>query len=163
MAPRDRSVRVFTIGHSARTLREFVELLKEHGIRVVVDVRRFPKSRRYPHFERSELERALEGRGISYVWLGEKLGGFRERGYEAYMDTEDFRRGLMELLRIIEGSEGRVALMCRERLWFKCHRRFISSVLVWLGYRVVHIVDRDRKYVHRWTKEVGGLEGYKVA
>lgn len=154
MLSRNEVVEVYTVGHSNRSLEEFLKLLDKYGIGIVVDVRRFPSSRRYPHFRREELERALKEKNLRYVWLGDKLGGFRPGGYEAYMETADFKSGFSSLLRIVEESRGkRVAIMCRERLWFKCHRRFISDILVWLGYRVVHIIDEDKVYMHKKSRE----------
>lgn len=140
---------VYTIGHSNRTFEEFLELLRRYGIKVIVDVRRFPKSRRVPWTESTTLKKLLEDNGVEYVWLGDLLGGFREGGYKAYMETGDYRRGLEKLVNIIRSSGKTVALMCREKLWFKCHRRFISDSLIQLGYRVVHIVDMSRTYEHR--------------
>ncbi len=140
---------VYTVGHSIRSPQEFLEILRTYNVRLVVDVRRFPKSRRVPWTENSRLKEILESEGVSYIWLGDLLGGFRRGGYKEYMNTEDYRRGLEKLIGIIEGSLEPVALMCRERLWFKCHRRFISDSLTQLGYRVVHIIDKNRTYTHR--------------
>lgn len=141
-------VTVYTIGHSNRELGEFLRLLRDYSIRMVVDVRRFPTSRRFPHFNREILAEALAREGISYVWLGDLLGGFRKGGYERYMETADFERGLARLLEVL-GREKGVAIMCRERLWFKCHRRFIADRLVERGYRVVHIIGPGKTYVHK--------------
>ncbi len=155
MLSRDEVVEVYTIGHSNRSLEEFLEILEEYRIGVVVDVRRFPSSRKYPHFRKEDLERALKEKNIRYIWLGDKLGGFRPGGYESYMKTVDFKNGFSFLLRIIkENKDEKIAIMCRERLWFKCHRRFISDILVWLGYRVVHIIGKDKIYVHKKSREI---------
>ena len=135
MLSRDEVVEVYTIGHSNRSLEEFLEILEEYEVGIVVDVRRFPSSRRYPHFRKEDLERALKEKNIRYIWLGDKLGGFRPGGYESYMKTAEFKNGFSSLLRIIKkNKDEKIAIMCRERLWFKCHRRFISDILVWLGY-----------------------------
>ena len=112
-------------------------------------MRRFPKSRRVPWTESSTLKKLLEGEGITYVWLGDLLGGFRSGGYKAYMETEDYKKGLEKLVHIIDGSPGPTAVMCKEKLWFKCHRRFISDSLTLLGYKVVHIIDKGRIYIHK--------------
>ena len=138
---------IYTIGHSNRSLEEFLSLLDHYGIGLVVDVRRFPTSRKYPHFSRESLEAALSSRGIGYAWLGDLLGGYRKGGYRAYMETEEFRRGLERLLELAEGR--RTAIMCAERLWFRCHRRFIADALVAMGHEVVHIVEPGREYRHR--------------
>jgi len=143
---------VYTVGHSTRSLRELLEILDRYGVKVVIDVRRFPTSKRYPHFRRESLERELSARGIEYVWLGRDLGGFRRGGYESYMETEEFARGVERLLNLLERGK-RVAILCRERLWFKCHRRFISDVLVGLGYRVIHIILKEWTYVHKSSRK----------
>lgn len=128
-------VTVFTIGYGGRKFEKFVSLLREHGVGVVVDVRRFPRSKD-PSYNREALEEALRAEGIRYVFLGETLGGFRG-GYEAYMETEGYREGIRRLNGLLE--EGRVALMCLERSPRGCHRRYISKTLVDLGIRVEHI------------------------
>ena len=139
---------VYTIGHSSRSLKELIAILKDYKISLVVDVRRFPTSRLFPHFKKESLERALEEIGIKYVWLGDLLGGFREGGYLEYMKSKEFEMGFRRLLDLIR-SNNRVAILCRERLWIKCHRRFISDKLVEEGYRVIHIIDRRRAYERR--------------
>jgi len=73
-------VHLFTVGHSTRTLQKLISLLKEHGVQVLVDVRRWPSSKRNPQYNRGELQRSLETEGIEYVWLGEELGGYRREG-----------------------------------------------------------------------------------
>ncbi len=141
---------IYTLGHSNRELNELINLLKKYNIKLLIDVRRFPTSKRYPHFNRENLGKVLNKYGIAYVWLGSKLGGFRSGGYKAYMNTEEFREGLRNLLSLINNlKEGHAAIMCRERLWFKCHRRFIADELVKLGYKVIHIIDDKRVYTHR--------------
>jgi len=143
---------IYTIGHSDRSLGELIEILKSHGVEVVVDVRRFPTSRRCPWFNKDNLRHALESSGIRYYWLGRELGGFREGGYERYMETEEFKEGIRRLLEI--AGTGNTAILCRERLWFRCHRRFISDVLRGLGYRVVHIISGDRTYEHKRGRRI---------
>jgi len=138
---------IYTIGHSTRTLSELIKLLKNCGIEIVVDVRRFPSSKKFPYFRREYLEDQLERNGIEYFWLGDSLGGYRKGGYDRYMKSNDFKEGIADLLSI--AKKGKTAIMCAELLWFKCHRRFISDVLLKLGYKVVHIVDEKRTYEHR--------------
>ncbi|HDD33784.1 MAG: DUF488 domain-containing protein [Thermoprotei archaeon] len=143
---------VYTVGHSTRSLEELIKLLKAYGVGILVDVRRFPTSSICPHFKAENLEKALKRRGIRYVWLGDKLGGFRKGGYAKYMETEDFRRGLEELVEVIEEGEARgvgVAIMCSEKLWFKCHRRFIADALAEKGIKVLHIIDEGRLSEHK--------------
>ena len=138
---------VYTVGHSNRRLEEFLDILKSYNIRVLVDVRRFPKSRKFPHFNRDILKSALEKEGIVYYWLGDLLGGFRTGGYERYMKTEEFKDGIRKIMNIILKSPS-VAIMCKEKFWFRCHRKFISNVLVKEGIEVIHIVDKEKTYTH---------------
>ena len=137
---------IFTIGHSTLSLRGFIDLLIKYNIETIVDVRRFPTSKKSPHFKREILKQELEKHKISYIWLGKKLGGFRKGGYRNYIETEDFKSGIKELL---ENLKGRTVIMCAEKLWFKCHRRFIADELVKRGIKVIHIIDEKRTYEHR--------------
>jgi len=139
---------IYSIGHSTRSLDELVELLAAHGIAALADVRRFPRSRKNPQFNRELLEGELPARGIEYRWLGDLLGGYRDGGYQAYLATEEFRRGLAELEGMAAGR--RTAFMCAEKLFFRCHRRFIADALVERGWRVLHIIEPGRKpYEHK--------------
>ena len=140
---------VYTVGHSNRPFEEFLELIRAYGVKVVVDVRSRPKSRWATWSARGTLAWLLEQEGIGYVWLGELLGGFRMGGFKEYMKTDGYRRGVEMLVGVVEYSPGPVALMCREKLWFKCHRRHIAGSLASLGYRVVHIVDGRRYHAHK--------------
>ena len=140
---------MYTIGHSNRDLREFIRILKFYRINTLIDVRRFPTSRIVPHFKREILENELLVHNIKYVWLGDLLGGYRRGGYEAYMSSEEFKEGLNKLINIVTSSEGYVALMCSEKLWFRCHRRFIANKLVEKGFEVIHIIDIDRVQRHK--------------
>ncbi len=141
--------RIYTIGHSNRTINELLLILKSYNIKTVVDVRRFPKSTKNPQFNKEELEKQLKRHGIKYYWLGEELGGYRKGGYQEYMKTKDYLKGIQKLLELVESGNGNVALMCSEKLWFKCHRKFIADTLVDLGYRVIHIIELDRVQEHR--------------
>ena len=127
-----------SLGHSTKTFDEFVALVRGAGIDVIADVRRFPQSRRHPHFSRERLERELPARGIAYVWLGPQLGGFRDEGYDAWMRTEDFERGLHTLERLTQ--EARTGFMCSEGAPWKCHRRFVSRALFERGHEVSHLL-----------------------
>ncbi|HET9847631.1 MAG TPA: DUF488 domain-containing protein [Candidatus Dormibacteraeota bacterium] len=121
---------------------ELVELLQEHGIRQLVDVRHFPRSRRNPQVNQEMLDRELAARGIAYFWEGEALGGFRPGGYQAYMATRDFAKGMARLEELV--AEAPTAIMCAEIVWFRCHRRFIAREMAVRGYRVTHIVNRGK-------------------
>ncbi len=139
---------VYTIGHSNRSLDEFLNLLKHYGISIIVDVRRFPKSTKYPYFSKDNLVNSLSREGIKYIWLGDKLGGFRNGGYVNYMKHREFKEGLQLLIKIIE-SNPNVGIMCCEKFWFKCHRKFIANELAKKGYIVIHIIDKDKVGVHK--------------
>jgi len=127
---------IYTIGYGGRKFEAFLSLLKKYGINLVVDVRRFPKSK-YPEYVKENLEQELPQRGIGYVFMGDTLGGFR-RGYQAYMKTEAYMRGIKDLLDLAE--KGRVAIMRLERSPKGCHRRYISKTLQDLGVQILHIV-----------------------
>ncbi|MFO8009405.1 MAG: DUF488 domain-containing protein [Dehalococcoidia bacterium] len=131
---------VYTLGTSTRSPEEFVELLKHHSIKEVVDVRRYPGSR-FEHFRKENLARLLRNNSIDYIPLGEYLGGHRKGGYEAFMKTETFREGIARLEEIATGAT--TAIICAERLPQKCHRRFIASELKSRGREVFHIIDAD--------------------
>ena len=152
---------VWTIGHSTRTIHEFLAVLDAHRIEVVVDVRRFPGSRRLPHFQAASLEPALTACNVHYVWTPALGGrrrpapsspndGWRHPAFRAYADhiaTEEFAVGLFELLMIAYGL--RTAVMCAEVLWWRCHRRIISDVVTSLGGEVLHIRDASAAERHR--------------
>ena len=153
---------VYSIGHSNRPLDEFLAQVEAHAIRCIADVRAFPSSRRWPHFNREPLARALEGRGIRYVWIP-ALGGRRHgkpradsphtawtvagfRHYADHIDSEEFAQGLDQLLAAARAQ--RTAFMCAEALYWRCHRRLIADRLLVSGYQVLHIESRDRAIEH---------------
>lgn len=154
---------IFTLGHSNRPWPEFLHLLRAYGIEVVADIRAFPSSRRYPHFSQENLKAALEKEGIGYVWLGKELGGYRKKGlgkaspntawdspgfrnFADHMLTEEFQNGAERLLRL--ASEKKTAVVCAERLWWRCHRRLLSDWLLAQGHRVLHILDFGKVVEH---------------
>ncbi|HXE75754.1 MAG TPA: DUF488 domain-containing protein [Candidatus Xenobia bacterium] len=158
---------VWTIGHSTRALEELLAALKAHGIESLCDVRSFPRSRRHPHFNRENLQVELPGAGLAYHWFGEKLGGYRKktrpdsphtalrspgfRNYADHMESDAFREGIEELLRLAEGK--RSAYMCAERLWWRCHRSLISDYLAAVrGAEIIHIHDEKKTEPHRVSK-----------
>jgi uncharacterized protein (DUF488 family) len=155
------SLTIWTVGHSNHSAENFREILTAHTIEHVVDVRRFPGSRRLPQFASTTLERELAIANVSYQWI-ESLGGrrrpsltspntaWRNASFRAYADhiaSEEFADGLSELLMTANGR--RTAVMCAEVLWWRCHRRIISDVLVSLGIEVIHIRDRFVTEEHR--------------
>jgi uncharacterized protein (DUF488 family) len=138
---------IFTIGHSTHPVEKFISLLREQGIQCLVDVRRFPSSKKHPQFTKENLSASLEQVRIQYAWLGEHLGGFRAGGYEAYTQTKAFKTGVEQLKRL--GSKNRTAIMCAELLFFRCHRRFIAEQLTQDGWKVLHIMDQGKLYEHK--------------
>lgn len=132
---------LWTIGHSNRSVKYFLELLKAHNIEVLVDVRRFPTSK-IEHFKREQMERWLPKNGVEYLWLGEKLGGYRRGGYKNYMQTKSFREGIQRLLEI--ARKKRVCIMCMETNPKYCHRRHISAYLERRGIQVFHILKKGQ-------------------
>ena len=141
---------IWTIGHSTLREEEFIDLLKNFGIKRLIDVRRFPTSKKYPQFKREHLKRSLEEAGIEYVYLGDLLGGYRKGGYPAYIKTDSFKEGLSRLISLARNK--RTVIMCAEKLFFRCHRRFIADELVKRGLKVIHIIDKKRVYEHKTTK-----------
>jgi len=132
---------IFTLGTSNRTFKEFLEILEKYQIKVVVDVRHFPTSKLFPHFKKENLKKLLEKEKIKYFHL-EKLGGYREGGYEKYMETKDFKEGLEKLMEIAKREK--TAIVCAEKFPWKCHRAFISQALEKKGFKVIHIIDKER-------------------
>lgn len=132
---------LWTVGHSNRTVKYFLDLVKEHGIEVLVGIRRFPTSN-VEHFKREKMEKWLAEHGIEYVWMGEELGGYRRGGYNAYTKTEQFREGIVKLLELARHKM--VCIMCLEPNPKYCHRRFISTYLERHGVKVVHILKKGQ-------------------
>ena len=156
-------MRVWTIGHSNHTLQAFLELLQGHRLEALVDVRRFPGSRRQPQYGRERLCAALAERHVTYHWLP-ALGGRRRplpdspntawrnasfRGYADYMDSDAFAAGLAELIEL--ARIGRTAAMCAEALWWRCHRALIADALRVRGIEVVHILGANNAVMHPYT------------
>ncbi len=137
---------IYTIGHSNRSIEEFIDLLKYFKIDVVVDVRRFPSSRKFPWFNKEFLREELEKHGIKYFHLGE-LGGYRREKYVNYAETREFEEAVRKLLTLISPYR-RAAIMCSESKWWKCHRRFIAGKIVELGHQVTHILSKNRVQKH---------------
>jgi uncharacterized protein (DUF488 family) len=162
---------VWTIGHSTRTAAEFRGVLVHHGIELVADVRRFPGSRRLPHFASDVLEADLASDGILYRWFPQLGGrrrpdadsindGWRHQAFRAYADhiaTEEFAEGLTDLLMLAPGL--RTVIMCAEVLWWRCHRRIISDVLTSLDVPVFHIVSEKAPELHRLSPPARVVRG----
>jgi len=142
-----------------------------HGIQAVADVRRFPASRRHPHFSRDQLEPFLAAKGVAYRWMPE-LGGRRAarrdsrntgwrvagfRGYADYMETPEFSAALGEL--IAAAHQRPTAVMCAESLWWQCHRRLIADCMVASGHVVLHIESDAKASPHRLISPARLVEG----
>ncbi|MEW9571748.1 DUF488 family protein [Rhodanobacter sp. Si-c] len=154
---------VWTIGHSTRTLEEFLALLAAFRIEAVADVRRFPGSRRWPQFARDALAVSLAAHGIGYRWFPQ-LGGRRRtrpdspntawrnaafRGYADHLASAEFAEGLAGLLAF--AARQRTAVMCAEAVWWRCHRSIIADVLKQRGIEVIHILGLQHGVVHPWS------------
>ena len=166
-----RPTEIWTVGHSTRGADEFLALLREHGIAIVADVRRFPGSQRFPQFDEENLRRTLDAAGIRYVHLAE-LGGRRPvrpdsrnlawrnasfRGYADHMETPAFLGGIARLLEL--ARSGRTAMMCAEAVWWRCHRSLIADHLKSIGIRVVHILGPGSVQDHPYTPAARLVDG----
>lgn len=153
---------LYTVGHGDRTLDELLELLKQNGVEILVDVRARSADEEHPNFHRDHLRHACERSGLEYHWAGHHLGGRRRaragsrhtaiiderlRGFADFMDTEDFKIGLRQLFGLNE--HGVTALLCVERYPQKCHRAMIADALLLKGVSVVHLIDDHESVVHR--------------
>ena len=162
---------VWTVGHSTRSEEEFVGILIAHGVQVLVDVRSFPGSRRYPQFNRTALSESLAKAGIEYKHEP-RLGGRRTsradshntawrnaqfRGYADHMETEVFRKGVEELLEL--AGDARVAVMCAEAVWWRCHRGLLADYLKANGHTVIHIIDEKKTEEHPFTPAARIVDG----
>jgi uncharacterized protein (DUF488 family) len=155
-----------TLGHGTLAADDFVVLCRSAGAGTVVDVRRYPGSRRHPHFQHDAMEGWLAEAGLQYRWLP-ALGGRRTpapesanvalrnpqfRGYADHMAGEEFRRGCAELLDL--ARSGSVAAMCAESVWWRCHRRLLADHLVLVaGIEVEHVLPDGRLSPHNPTPE----------
>lgn len=135
---------IYTLGTSTREIGEFFSLIEIYGIKSIVDVRRFPQSKRFPHFNKDKIKKESERLGISYYWLGDLLGGFRTGGYESYKKEASYLKGLNEVESM--AKESVIVLICAERLPRKCHRFQIAKSLKEHGWEVIHIIDEG----HTW-------------
>lgn len=129
---------IFTLGTSRRTISEFIEILKFYEIKLVVDVRRWPKSKNFPHFNQENLAKVLKEENIGYLHL-EDLGGYRKEGYETYMSSSVFSKALERVIK--EAERKKVCLVCAEKAYFRCHRKYIAKALKNRGYSVKHIFE----------------------
>ena len=162
---------IYTIGHSTRSLDEFLAMLRAHAIAQLADVRTLPRSRRHPHFSREALGASLGAARIAYRHLA-ALGGLRKprpdsantawrqegfRGYADYMETPSFASGISKLLEY--AANGRTAIMCAESLWWRCHRSLISDYLKANDVEVTHIMAEGKSEAHPFTSAARIVDG----
>jgi uncharacterized protein (DUF488 family) len=163
---------LFSIGHSNQPLDRFLGLLAQRRIKALVDIRRFPGSKKYPHWSQKTLAAALQEAGIEYHWI-EALGGRRSskrgapaspnlglrnqgfRNYADYMLTQEFRQAVVKLLGI--AAHKRTAMMCAEAVYWRCHRRLVSDFLLANKVAVQHIFPSGEVRPHKLTEgaEIG--------
>jgi len=165
-------MRIWTIGHSTRSIDTFISLLKANGIKLLADVRLLPGSKRYPQFNKEKLSDSLGKPGIRYEHFPE-LGGRRKakpdskntawrnasfRGYADYMGTEEFDQGVKRLLDLAAAA-GPTAIMCAEAVWWRCHRSLISDYLKTVDIEVMHILDENKVEPHPYTSAARIVKG----
>jgi len=164
---------IYTIGHSTRTLNEFLDLLNVYSITLLVDVRTIPRSRHNPQFNKETLPVTLKSYGVKYIHMPE-IGGLRHpkrdsvniawknmgfRGYADYMQTKEFTDNLLKITAL--ERENCLALMCAEALPWRCHRGLISDALVVRHVKVLHIISKDNTITHELT-EFAHVEGNQI-
>lgn len=162
---------IWTIGHSTRTIDEFVAMLRSFDIELLADIRSYPGSRKYPHFNSENLLAVMPRNGIEYMLIPE-LGGRRKvapdspnvqwrhpafRGYADYMDTPQFLEGIGILT--AEALRRRTAFMCSEAVWWRCHRSLVSDYLKSIGWTVMHIMDEGKASEHPYTPAARIVDG----
>ncbi|MBK5188060.1 MAG: DUF488 domain-containing protein [Gemmatimonadaceae bacterium] len=162
---------LWTVGHSTHSLDDFLEILRAHGITRIADVRRFPGSRAYPQFNPDSLEPALAEMRIGYTPML-ALGGRRKplpdsphtawrnesfRGYADYMDTPEFAAAADDLAALARSD--RVAAMCAEAVWWRCHRSMIADHFKANGWSVLHILGTAEAREHPYTSVAKIIDG----
>jgi uncharacterized protein (DUF488 family) len=165
-------MRIWTIGHSTRSIGDFISLLEENEIKLLADVRSLPGSKRYPQFNKDALKKSLSAHGICYEHFPE-LGGRRKakpdscntawrnasfRGYADYMETEQFQKGVKRLLDLSR-SAGPAAIMCAEAVWWRCHRSLVADYLKARHIEVMHILNASRAEPHPYTSAARIVKG----
>jgi uncharacterized protein (DUF488 family) len=167
----ESSPSIWTIGHSTHPIETFIAMLQSFSISILTDIRNYPGSKRYPHFNKEALEMALKQDGIQYVHLKE-LGGRRKpspdsintnwrneafRGYADYMGTTEFKNAIVQLEDI--ASTQRTAYMCSEAVWWSCHRALVSDYLKIRGWKVMHIMGMGKTTEHPYTSAARIVDG----
>ncbi len=164
-------VKIWTAGHSTREIDEFTAMISAHGVEAVADVRRFPGSRKYPHFSQEYLPNSLASVGVEYLHIPD-LGGRRRphpdsrntawrnesfRGYADHMETEQFRSGIECLLKL--AGRKNTVIMCSEAVWWRCHRALIADFLKVRGVHVEHILSQAKSSDHPYTSAARVIQG----
>lgn len=159
--------RLHTLGHSNRSLEDFIALLRWAELRILVDVRAQPHSARHPHFGQESLREALTAAGIDYHWAGRQLGGHRParadsrhtalpedglRGYADHMDSDPFKKAAMQLIGLARRAP--CVVLCAEREPLHCHRSLIADYLTLQGVEVWHLIDAGDMRAHQLRPEV---------
>ncbi|HEX8549459.1 MAG TPA: DUF488 domain-containing protein [Cytophagaceae bacterium] len=167
----EREKKIYTIGHSTYSIEDFITMLKVHNIGILVDIRRHPGSKRYPHFNKEFFEQILKENGIKYQHL-EELGGRRRpkadsintawrnlsfRGYADYMETMEFKDGIEKLTTLADTKP--TVYMCSEAVWWSCHRSLVSDYLKIRDWKVMHIMSKDKLQEHPFTSAAKVSEG----
>lgn len=162
---------IYTIGHSTHSWEDFLSMLKSFDIRVLVDIRTFPGSRKFPQFDQENMIKELPENGIQYLHMKE-LGGRRKpkkdskndrwrntsfRGYADYMETAEFKNAVGKLKGI--ASANRTAYMCSEAVWWRCHRALVSDFLKVEGWNVQHIMATGKSQEHPYTSPAIVVDG----
>lgn len=141
---------IYSLGTSNRTLEQFLHLLKTYRISQVVDVRRWPTSKHFEHFKKENLQKFLKQNKINYFHL-ENLGGYRTGGYKAYIKTKQFKQDLKKLINIAQKSP--TAIVCAEKLPWKCHRAYIAQQLKKINFQIIHILEKDKIWQSKTEKK----------
>ena len=164
-------MKIYTIGHSTHPIAYFIAMLKSFDIQVMADIRSMPGSNKYPQFNQSALDGSLKEAGIKYIHIPE-LGGRRKprpdsvnttwhnkafMGYADYMETAEFKTAMEKLEQI--ATQQRVAYMCSEAVWWRCHRSLVSDYLKVRGWEVLHIMDISKSMEHPYTAPAHLVQG----
>jgi len=162
---------IYTIGHSTRSLAEFLNMLQSFEIKILADIRSLPGSRKFPQFNKEDLKISLEEAGIQYIHLAD-LGGRRKvkkdsknirwnndsfRGYADYMETKEFENAIVKLEHI--AIEQPTAYMCSEAVWWRCHRSMVSDYLKAKGWTVLHVMATGKTQEHKYTAPARIVQG----
>lgn len=161
---------IYTIGHSTHTMDEFIAILQSFNIKIFVDIRRLPGSRKYPQFDQENLKVELANHQIKYIYMKD-LGGRRKvsedskntrwnnpsfRAYADYMETSDFEKAIADLEHI--ALQAPTVYMCAEAVWWRCHRALISDYLKNDGWKVLHITAVGKAREHVYTSPAQIIE-----